>query len=102
ETGIQRFSMNIQSLYDGVHLVSLALGCFGIAEITKNLDNKEQRSPFNGTIKLIPTWLELKRMFPSPLRGRIVGSVIVIMPGAGPVIAQFAAYAVDKRSEERR
>jgi putative tricarboxylic transport membrane protein len=102
ETGIQRFSMNIQSLFDGVHLVSLALGCFGIAEITKNLDNKEQRSPFNGTIKLIPTWLEFKRMLPSALRGSIVGSVLGIMPGGGPVIAQFAAYAVDKKFSKYR
>jgi hypothetical protein len=30
------------------------LGCFGIAEITKNLDAREERTPFNGKIKLIP------------------------------------------------
>ena len=29
-------------LADGIGLVSIALGCFGIAEITKNLDNKER------------------------------------------------------------
>ena len=88
---------DIVSLSDGIHLVSIALGCFGIAEITKNLDNKEHRSPFNGTIKLIPTWPEFKRIIPSALRGSIVGSVLGIMPGGGPVIAQFAAYAVDKK-----
>src|SRR5690349_88606 len=97
ETGGQRFTMDIVSLSDGIHLVSIALGCFGIAEITKNLDNKEQRSPFSGTIKLIPTWPEFKRIFPSALRGSVVGSVLGIMPGGGPVIAQFAAYAVDKK-----
>src|SRR5258708_7868394 len=73
ETGGARFTMNIVSLSDGIHLVSIALGCFGIAEITKNLDNKEQRSPFNGPIKLIPTWPEFKRIFPSALRGSVVG-----------------------------
>src|SRR6185295_15443298 len=84
-------------LSDGIQLVSIALGCFGIAEITKNLDNKEQRSPFNGPIKLIPTWPEFKRIIPSALRGSVVGSVLGIMPGGGPVIAQFAAYAIDKK-----
>lgn len=41
--------------------MSIALGCFGIAEITKNLDNRERRTPFNGKIHLIPTWPELPR-----------------------------------------
>jgi len=102
ETAVQRFTLNIESLYDGIHLVSLALGCFGIAEITKNLDNKEERSPFNGAIKLIPTWAEFKRIFPSALRGSVVGSILGIMPGGGPVIAQFAAYAVDKKVSKYR
>ena len=102
ETGGPRFTMDIVSLSDGIQLVSIALGCFGIAEITKNLDNKEQRSPFNGTIKLIPTWPEFKRIFPSALRGSIVGSILGIMPGGGPVIAQFAAYGVDKKFSKYR
>src|SRR6476469_5632864 len=97
ETGGQRFTMDIVSLSDGIQLVSIALGCFGIAEITKNLDNKEQRSPFNGPIKLIPTWPEFKRIIPSALRGSVVGSILGILPGGGPVIAQFAAYAIDKK-----
>ncbi|OYU50177.1 MAG: hypothetical protein CFE31_01030 [Rhizobiales bacterium PAR1] len=96
-TGTQRFTMGMVSLYDGIGLVSVSLGCFGIAEITKNLDNKERRSPFNGAIKLMPTWPEFKRIIPSALRGSVVGSILGIMPGGGPVIAQFAAYAVDKK-----
>ncbi|WP_454624650.1 tripartite tricarboxylate transporter permease [Bradyrhizobium cenepequi] len=102
ETGSQRFAMDIMSLSDGIHLVSIALGCFGIAEITKNLDNKEQRSPFNGSIKLTPTSSEFKRIFPSALRGSVVGSVLGMMPGGGPVIAQFVAYAVEKKLSKHR
>src|SRR5438552_18930592 len=55
------------------------------------------RTPFNGKIKLIPTWAELKRIIPSALRGSVIGSILGIMPGGGPVIAQLAAYAVDKK-----
>jgi TctA family transporter len=96
-SGMQRFTMNLVFLSDGVGLVSVALGCFGIAEITKNLDNRDERTPFNGAIKLMPTWPEFKRIIPSALRGSVVGSFLGILPGGGPVIAQFAAYAVDKR-----
>ena len=36
ETGVLRFTLGIPTLVDGVSIVSVALGCFGIAEITKN------------------------------------------------------------------
>jgi TctA family transporter len=96
-SGMQRFTMGQPFLADGVALVSVALGCFGIAEITKNLDNREDRSPFKGKIHLIPSWEEFKRIIPSALRGSAVGSFLGILPGGGPVIAQFAAYALDKK-----
>lgn len=96
-SGVQRFTMDLPFLADGIGLISIALGCFGIAEVVKNLDSGEQRTPFNGVIKLMPTWAEFKRIIPSALRGSVIGSVLGILPGGGPVIAQFAAYAIDKR-----
>ncbi len=96
-SGMQRYTMDLPFLADGVGLVSIALGCFGIAEITKNLDAREERSPFNGKIHLMPTWPEFKRIWPSALRGSIIGSFLGILPGGGPAIAQFAAYAADKK-----
>ena len=101
-SGTARFTMDMAFLTDGVGLVSVALGCFGIAEITKNLDSGEERTPFNGTINLIPTWAEFKRIIPSALRGSVIGSFLGILPGGGPVIAQFAAYAVDKKLSKYR
>ena len=96
-SGVQRFTMDLPFLADGIGLISIALGCFGIAEIVKNLDSGEEHTPFNGTIKLMPNWPEFKRIIPSALRGSVIGSFLGILPGGGPVIAQFAAYAVDKR-----
>src|SRR5438270_2339840 len=101
-SGMQRYTMDLPFLADGVGLVSVALGCFGIAEITKNLDNHEERSPFNGKIHLMPTWAEFKRIIPSALRGSVIGSFLGILPGGGPTIAQFAAYAIDKKVSKYR
>src|SRR3569832_1809260 len=95
-SGMQRYTMDLPFLMAGVGVVSVALGCFGIAEITKNLDNREERSPFSGTIKLMPTWPEFKRIIPSALRGSFVGSFMGVLPGGGTVIAQFAAYPMER------
>lgn len=101
-SGMPRYTFDLPFLAEGVGLVSVALGCFGIAEITKNLDDREERTPFNGAIKLMPTWPEFKRIIPSALRGSAVGSFLGILPGGGPVIAQFAAYAIDKKLSKHR
>lgn len=95
--GLPRFTLGLPFLVDGISLVSIALGCFGIAEIVKNLDQKLHVTPFSGKIKLMPTWTEFKRIIPSALRGSAVGSFLGILPGGGPVLAQFGAYAIDKR-----
>ena len=102
ESGAQRFTLGLPSLMEGVSIVSVALGCFGIAEVTKNLDEGQERTPFNGPIRLMPTWPEFKRIIPSALRGSVVGSLLGILPGGGPVIAQFAAYGLDKKVSRYR
>ena len=101
-SGAQRFTFDLPFLSDGIGLISVALGCFGIAEITKNLDVKNKFTPFNGRIDLIPTWPEFKRIIPSALRGSVVGSIMGLLPGGGPTMAQFGAYAVEKKFSKYR
>jgi TctA family transporter len=96
-SGVNRFTFGMPLLMDGVGIVSVALGCFGLAEIVKNLDNHNEQTPFAGNIKLMPAWDEFKRIIPSALRGSVVGSILGVLPGGGPTIAQFGAYAVDKK-----
>jgi TctA family transporter len=101
-SGMARYTMDLIFLQDGVGLISIALGCFGIAEIVKNLDARNTLTPFNGKIKLMPKWAEFKRIIPSALRGSVIGSLLGILPGGGPTIAQFAAYAADKKFSKYR
>ena len=101
-SGVMRYTMGLGFLSDGVSIISIAIGSFGIAEIAHNLDIGNKRTPFSGNIKLIPTWAEFKRIIPSALRGSVVGSVLGMLPGGGPTMAQFGAYAVDKKISKYR
>ena len=101
-SGVARFTFDMPFLAEGVGLVSVALGCFGISEIVRNLDARNTQTPFNGKIKLMPTWPEFKRIIPSALRGSVIGSFLGILPGGGPTLAQFGAYAIEKRFSKYR
>jgi TctA family transporter len=102
ESGHQRFTFHLPFLAEGIGLISVAMGCFGIAEIIKNLDKKSTFTPFSGKIKLIPSWPEFKRIWPSALRGSVIGSILGLLPGGGPTLAQFGAYASEKRFSKYR
>src|ERR1700751_1151186 len=100
ETGTARFTFGIQSLFDGVELVGLALGLFGIAEFMKSVN---QYSDINtkysnvGLKDLRPSRDELRRSIPAMFRGTIIGSLCALIPGKGPTIASFISYAAAKK-----
>jgi len=41
ETGQPRFTFNIPELFDGIEIIALALGMFGIAEFMNSINNTE-------------------------------------------------------------
>jgi TctA family transporter len=98
-SGVARFSMGISELSDGVNFVVLAMGLFGFAEIVANLERKEeQREPIRLKWReLIPSWLDIRRSMPAIVRGTGLGSFFGILPGAGPAIASFSSYALEKK-----
>lgn len=100
QTGYPRFQFGSQQLADGLNLVAIAMGLFGISEILLNLI-KNESTPFAvQSIKLrslMPTWKDMRQSTMPTLRGAGVGTAAGILPGAGPTIAAFIAYAVEKR-----
>jgi TctA family transporter len=100
ETGTPRFTFGIQSLYDGVELVGLALGLFGIAEFMKSVNQFSDINTRYSNVKirdLRPSRDELRRSIPAMFRGTLIGSLCSLIPGTGPTIASFISYAAEKK-----
>ena len=100
ESGTYRLTFGMIHLYDGIELVALALGLFGIAEFMNSVN---QVSPVNMAYSNVrlrdmrPTKAEMKRALPAMFRGTLVGSLCSLIPGTGPTIASFIAYATEKK-----
>ena len=103
DTGRARFTFDLQVLRDGVNLVSLAMGLFGVAEILNNVGKKASYTVTAKSVSvrsMIPTFEEMRRVWLPTLRGAVIGSIAGALPGTGPTIASFMAYATEKRTAQ--
>jgi putative tricarboxylic transport membrane protein len=97
-TGMTRFTLGIDELYDGMNFVALAIGLFGISDILHNLANESTRRTLANTVSHIwPTREDFRRSVGPVLRGTGFGVVLGLLPGGGAVLSSFAAYMFEKK-----
>ncbi len=98
-TGTMRFTFGLVDLSDRVELVALALGLFGVTEFLRSVNRMED---VGASVKvrlrdMRPSMAELRQSFFPMLRGTLIGTLFGAMPGTGPTITTFIAYAVERR-----
>ena len=72
--GVPRFTMDLVHLMDGVGLVPIAMGLFGISEVLINVEETARREIFDTRIKgLFPNRGEWRRSRWPILRGTLIG-----------------------------
>lgn len=97
-TGVQRFDFGIINLYNGVDLVALAMGLFGITEVIASVGAVPIGSVGKVTLRSMALTRDDRRRtwFPAA-RGTLIGSALGALPGAGSMLASFLAYGVEKK-----
>jgi putative tricarboxylic transport membrane protein len=93
-----RLTFDRMELMDGVGLVPIVMGLFGISEVLLNIEQKIRRDIFQTKIKgLLPTAKDWRDSAGPIARGSVLGFFLGILPGGGAVISSFISYAVEKR-----
>ncbi|MGK7729849.1 tripartite tricarboxylate transporter permease [Marinovum sp. F03] len=101
-SGETRFTGGFQELRDGVSLVVVAMGLFGISEVMVSLRGATKSYAGAGlTGSMLPTAREWLRSLMPALRGSAVGSFFGTLPGTGQTVASFVGYALEKRVNKR-
>jgi putative tricarboxylic transport membrane protein len=101
-TGYFRFAYGLVELGDGIGVVPVAVGLFGLGEI---LVATGQATP-PGVIRprlreLLPSRAEWRQAATPIGRGTVLGFLVGIIPGSAHVISTFVSYAIERRISRR-
>jgi putative tricarboxylic transport membrane protein len=97
-TGLFRFDYGLAELGDGIGIVPVAVGLFGISEILLSAGQaikSDVRSP--RLRELLPNRQEWRESAAPIGRGTVLGFLIGILPGPGHIISSFVSYSVERR-----
>lgn len=96
-TGAPRFTFGSFSLMDGINIVPLAVGLFGISELMLEAERRFAPSSVGNIGTLWPSKVEWLQTRMAIVRASIVGFVIGILPGGGGTLSSVLAYGIEKR-----
>lgn len=99
-SGVSRFTFNIPELFDGLSLVAIALGLFGLPEIITTARGGPEGTVRDEKITLrsmLPSKAQWRESANPMIRGTAIGSFFGALPGTGGMIATFISYALEKR-----
>src|SRR6266849_5755529 len=97
-TASPRFTYGTLTLADGLGLVPIIMGLFGVSEVLLNIEKGVEQEVFDTRIKgLLPTREDWRRSAGPIARGSVLGFFLGILPGIGAIIPTFISYALERR-----
>jgi putative tricarboxylic transport membrane protein len=96
-SGASRFVYGVPELLDGVGIVPVAMGLFGVGEVLTNVERRLTRDVFVGASAGSGRREDWRRSAGAMARGTGIGFLLGLLPGGGTIIASFAAYGVERR-----
>ena len=99
-SGDARFAFGIPEMMDGIDFLPVAIGLFGLGEVLAGAEApKGQAIPHvrYGLRQLMPDAKDWVRSRWAIARGTLLGFFVGVLPGAGPTIATFLSYALEKK-----
>ncbi|MGA7489639.1 MAG: tripartite tricarboxylate transporter permease [Xanthobacteraceae bacterium] len=101
-TGHFRFSFDLPELGDGLGIVPVAVGLFGLGEILATPSHQVTGAVAAPRLReLWPSRQEWRESAMPIARGSVLGFLIGIIPGSAHIISSFMSYALEKRISAR-
>lgn len=97
-TGFLRFSFGYSVFSEGIGIVPIAIGLFGVSEIMVNAEEIVSVEVIKPTLRsLLPRWKDIKDSTGPTIRGSFIGMIFGFVPGISHVTSTFVSYALEKK-----
>jgi putative tricarboxylic transport membrane protein len=97
-SGYFRFSYGNVALGDGLGVVPVAVGLFGVSEILASAGREGKREVLKPRLRnLLPSRDDFRDSIGPVGRGTVLGFLIGIIPGSAHIISTFVSYAIERR-----
>ncbi|MEO8144195.1 MAG: tripartite tricarboxylate transporter permease, partial [Betaproteobacteria bacterium] len=99
-SGDARYAFGIPEMMDGMDFLPAAIGLFGLGEVLAGAEEAKGSVIPKGRYGLrdvMPSAQDWVRSRWAIVRGTVMGFAVGLLPGAGPTVASFLSYAVEKK-----
>jgi putative tricarboxylic transport membrane protein len=97
-TGVERYTFGVLELNDGIDLIPMLMGLFGLGEILYNLERKGAFSLISTKIgRLLPSRQDWKESGGAIGRGTVIGFLIGLIPGGGAILGSLLSYTIERK-----
>ena len=103
-SGDARYGFGIPEMMDGMDFLPVAIGLFGLGEVLADAEQVGKPPVAKGRYGLrdvMPTAADWVRSRWAIVRGTVLGFAVGMLPGAGPTVASFLSYTVEKKVSAR-
>ncbi len=97
-TNTARFVFGFNFLFEGLGIVPVIVGLFGVGEVLSNLEVQMKTEVYQKRVShLLPSLKDWKDSAWPIIRGTLIGFFVGIIPGGGGIASTFASYTIEKR-----
>jgi putative tricarboxylic transport membrane protein len=97
-SNVDRFVFGYNFLLEGLGIVPVIVGLFGVGEVLSNLEMQMKAEVYQKRVShLLPSLRDWKDSAWPIVRGTVIGFFVGIIPGGGGIASTFASYTIEKR-----
>lgn len=96
-SGVPRYTFGVPELLDGINLIPVIMGLFGISELLVSIE-RHSKTPKPLTVSRVwPTRTDFRRSAMPIARGSVIGFFMGLLPGSPGAATSFTSYVVERK-----